>query len=330
MTLIHRYSKALTSLAQVRRACVPPACYASGLTGLSARTAKSNQLGRRHLHSGLETGPVFSRLPKSGRNHTRDNLTTSGSFLSRWTIKHSNRINGVFGRGRAALYSTAAADHKEPLLLYTFGTPNGRKVSVYLEELKAAYGLEYEPHKIDISQNIQKEPWFVALNPNGRIPVLVDRQRDNFTVFETASILLYLAQHYDVEHRFWFDPRKDSNDYSTMLQWMFWAHGGLGPMQGQLNHFRKAAPVELPYAIKRYLDETERLYNVMEIRLADRDFLAGPGKGQYSIADINAFPWIAGHGFSGIESLQKWPALNAWFERISEREAVKKGIPVPY
>lgn len=139
-------------------------------------------------------------------------------------------------------------------MLYTAGTPNGFKVSIHLEELKAAYGLEHELvsyhilepryptdnqcssyEKIDIGKLTQKEPWFLALNPNGRIPVLVDRSRNNFVVFETAAILLYLSQHYDKDYKFWFksDDENGGNDYSQMLQWMFFAHGGVGPMQGQ-------------------------------------------------------------------------------------------------
>ncbi|TFK40619.1 glutathione S-transferase [Crucibulum laeve] len=214
--------------------------------------------------------------------------------------------------------------------LYTAGTPNGRKVSILLEELKGLYQHEYEVEKIDISKNTQKEPWFLKMNPNGRIPVLVDRLRDEFVVFETGAILLYLAQHYDKSLRnFSFDPNGQPNDYSTMLQWMFWAHGGLGPMQGQANHFQRFAPVDIPYAKKRYLEETERLYGVLQMRLETREYLAGPDKGTYSIADINAYPWIAGHGFCGIENLDSWPALKAWFDRISERPQVQAGMQVP-
>ncbi|KAH7922043.1 glutathione S-transferase [Leucogyrophana mollusca] len=219
----------------------------------------------------------------------------------------------------------------KPFLLYTAGTPNGRKVSVFLEELKAIYGsaVDYDVEKIDISKNTQKEPWFIKLNPNGRIPVLVDRSRNNFAVFETAAILLYLEQHYDKEQKFAFDPAKQPNDYSEMLQWIFFAHGGVGPMQGQSNHFRRAAPEDIPYAKKRYLDETKRLYNVMEIRLADRDYLAGPGRGTYSIADINVFPWVRGHTFAGIETLDEWPNFKAWFDRIEARQGVQAGVAVP-
>ncbi|KAL6308427.1 glutathione S-transferase [Sparassis latifolia] len=223
----------------------------------------------------------------------------------------------------------SSASTKRPLLLYTAGTPNGRKVSIMLEELKATYGIDYDVHSIDISTNEQKEPWFIKLNPNGRIPVLVDRQRADFPVFETAAILLYLEQHYDTAQKFGFDPAAQPNDYSEMLQWMFFTHGGIGPMQGQANHFIRFAPEDIPYAKKRYLDETKRLYNVLNIRLTDRDWLAGPERGVYSIADMNAFPWVNGYSFCGIESLDKCPNVKAWIARNLERPGVRAGIAVP-
>ncbi|KAG5648301.1 hypothetical protein DXG03_004873 [Asterophora parasitica] len=218
---------------------------------------------------------------------------------------------GLGRRFQSTASSQTAADSSEPaggLLLYTAGTPNGRKVAVLLEELKAAAGVQYFVRPISLRENEQKEPWFLALNPNGRIPVLRDVARGH-TVFESAAILLYLETHYDKERLFGFDPVREEESYSEMLQWVFWAHGGLGPMSGQASHFRNAAPVEIPYAQKRYTEETERLYGVLELRLADRDHLAGPGKGKYSIADINAQPWVAGHKWAGIDSLDSWPGL---------------------
>ncbi|OJT10504.1 Disulfide-bond oxidoreductase YfcG [Trametes pubescens] len=215
------------------------------------------------------------------------------------------------------------------LLLYTTATPNGHKVTVFLEELKAAYGVEYDVEKIDISKNTQKEPWFIKLNPNGRIPVLVDRNRDNFVVFETAAILLYLQQFYDKDGKFGFDKEKDPNNYSELLQWIFFAHGGVGPMQGQSNHFHKYAPEDIPYAKKRYSEETKRLYGVLEIRLQDRDYLVGPGRGTYSIADINVIAWIRFHKIAGIESLDEWPRLKDWVERATSRPAFQEGVTIP-
>ncbi|CAG8656308.1 15445_t:CDS:2 [Acaulospora colombiana] len=126
---------------------------------------------------------------------------------------------------------SSSTENEKGLLLYTWSTPNGRKVSIFLEELKAAYGTNYSVEKIDINTNIQKEDWFIAINPNGRIPALVDNSRNGFKVFESAAILLYLASHYDKDRKFSFEPGSD--DESEMLQWIFFTHGGIGPMQGQ-------------------------------------------------------------------------------------------------
>lgn len=216
------------------------------------------------------------------------------------------------------------------LKLYTASTPNGRKVSIFLEELKAAYGIGYDVQRIDMSKVEQKEPWFIKINPNGRIPAIVDRTRggpDGFPVFESAAILLYLAQHKDTEHRFWFKPDEQPEDYSEMLQWIFFAHGGIGPMQGQAGHFIRLSE-DIPYGKKRYTDETKRLYGVLEIRLKDRDYLAGPGRGVYSLADINSYPWVAMHNYVNI-SLDEWPAVKAWVERMAEKPAVKSGWQIP-
>ncbi|GLB33737.1 putative glutathione S-transferase [Lyophyllum shimeji] len=220
------------------------------------------------------------------------------------------------------------ASSPKPFILYTAPTPNGHPISVFLEELKAVYpGIEYDVQKIDISKNVQKEPWFLKLNPNGRIPVLVDRSRDNFPVFETSAILLYLAHNYDKEMKFWF-PLEDAKNHSEMLQWLFFAHGGVGPMQGQANHFNRFAPEDIPYAKKRYIDETKRLYGVLEMRLKDRDWLAGPGRGKYTVADVKAIPWVRIHAFAGIESLDEWPNVKDWVERAEARPAFKAGLEV--
>ncbi|KAJ7459770.1 glutathione S-transferase [Mycena latifolia] len=218
----------------------------------------------------------------------------------------------------------------KPIMLYTAGTPNGRKVSVFLEELKAAYKLEYDFQKIELGKNQQKEPWYIALNPNGRIPVIIDRARDDFPVFETAAILLYLEDHYDQEFKFAFDPATQPKEYSQMLQWIFWAHGGLGPMMacsptGQAGHFTNLKEL-IPYAKGRYVDEAKRLLGVLEIGLKDREYLVG---GKFTLADINAQPWVAGHKFCGIESLDEWPNLKRWFDNIAARDAVKAGFAIP-
>ncbi|KAG5716546.1 hypothetical protein E4T56_gene16346 [Termitomyces sp. T112] len=217
----------------------------------------------------------------------------------------------------------------KPFLLYTWPTPNGLQTSVFLEELKAVYPeLDYDVERIDISKDIQKQPWFIEINPNGRIPALIDRRRGNFAVFETAAIMLYLAHNYDKDFKLWYDPVKNPNEYSEILQWTFFAHGGVGPMQGQSNHFNRFAKEDIPYAKKRYLDETKRLYGVLEIRLKDRDWLAGPGRGKFTIADIKAFPWVRGHAFTGIETLDEFPNVKAWLARALARPAVQKGLEV--
>ncbi|PVF99687.1 glutathione S-transferase [Serendipita vermifera] len=199
------------------------------------------------------------------------------------------------------------------LVFYTAATANGKKVSVFLEELKSAYGVDYSVEKIDLYKSVQKEPWFIAINPNGRIPALVDNTNKGFK--------------YDKDRKFSFEPGSD--DESEMLQWIFFTHGGIGPMQGQLNWFTKLAPEKIPYAIERYLNETKRLYSVLEIRLKDRDYLAGPDRGTYSLADMNCFPWVNGHGYSGIESLDPWPGVKAWTERLKARPQLLAGLAVP-
>ncbi|KIK57993.1 hypothetical protein GYMLUDRAFT_75087 [Collybiopsis luxurians FD-317 M1] len=206
------------------------------------------------------------------------------------------------------------------ITLYTAPTPNGFKVAVFMEELRGAYGLDYEVRAMDMPHAEHKEPWFIALNPNGRIPVIVDRNRNDFAVFETAAILLYLQEHYDPENKFGWDPKESPDEYSEMLQWLFFAHGGVGPMQGQLMHFRNAAPEKILYGIDRYINEVKRLYGVLDIRLGqDRDYLAGLGKGKYSIADMNVLPWLRIREYAGIPSLDEWPNVKRWCETSLSR-----------
>ncbi|TGO90260.1 hypothetical protein BPOR_0072g00170 [Botrytis porri] len=209
--------------------------------------------------------------------------------------------------------------------LLTFGTPNGHKISILLEELKAAYGKQYTYQTINIMENIQKEEWFTKICPNGRIPAIVDHNRNGFAVFEGAAILAYLTRNYDVERRFSFE---EEDDRSRVEQWVAWQHGGLGPMQGQANHFYRLAKERIPYPTQRYIGETERLYGVLDTHLANREYIVGPGKGKYSIADIANFSWVNVAYFAGVD-LAKFGNLEEWWKRISEREAVKKGTSVP-
>jgi len=225
----------------------------------------------------------------------------------------------------------------KPIKVYTAGTPNGQKVHNFVEELKEAYGsktgfsCEYE--SIDMSANQQKEDWFLKINPNGRIPAITDPNSspDEFHVFETAAILLWLEKEYDPDHLFSFSStEQDGERYrNEALQWMFFVHGGIGPMQGQLNHFGHYAPEDIPYAKTRYLNETKRLYSVVESRLEGREWLVGPGKGKYSIADINAFPWMAWGQYSGVAYNDIGPNTMAWLKRNMDRSAVKAGMNIP-
>ncbi|KAJ5047446.1 uncharacterized protein L3040_003273 [Drepanopeziza brunnea f. sp. 'multigermtubi'] len=209
--------------------------------------------------------------------------------------------------------------------LLTFGTPNGHKASIILEELKAAYGLQYTFQSINIMENIQKEPWFTKVSPNGRIPAIVDHDRNDFAVFEGAAILAYLTRHYDTENKFSF---KDADDLSRCEQWVAWQHGGLGPMQGQANHFYRLAKERIPYPTQRYVGESERLYGILDIQLADRDYLVGPGRGKYSIADIASFSWVNVSFFAGLD-ISQFKNVERWWKSIEARPAVQAGLKVP-
>ncbi len=198
--------------------------------------------------------------------------------------------------------------------LYTWTTPNGRKVSIALEEM----GLPYAVHPVPIKTGVQKEPTFLAINPNGRIPAIVDRDADDFAVFESGAILIYLAEKTGL-----FMP-SETKARSIVIQWLMWQMGGLGPMHGQANVFNRYFPEKIPSVIKRYQDETRRLFTVMNIRLADHAFLAG----DYSIADMACWPWVMQHDWAGV-AIDDLPHLSRWLAEIGERPAVKRGFDVP-
>jgi len=220
----------------------------------------------------------------------------------------------------------------KPITLYTVGTPNGKKVSIFLEELKAAYpDFEYEVYAIDFSKNEQKEEWFLKHSPNGRIPAIYDPNNDH-SVFETAAILLWLEKKYDPEHKFSWGSDEPNGEKlrSQALQWIFWVHGGVGPMQGQANHFVRYAPEQIQYGKDRYINETKRLYGVLEKHLEGRDWLVGEGKGKYSIADCNAYPWLHLHAWAGVPHADVGPNVRNYILRNWERPAVRKGSDVPH
>lgn len=201
--------------------------------------------------------------------------------------------------------------------LYTWGTPNGRKVSIMLEEV----GLPYRVHPIDIGKGDQFEPEFVAINPNSKIPAIVDADGPDGTpiqVFESGAILVYLA-----EKTGRFLPA-DPRGRTQVLQWLMFQMGGVGPMFGQAHHFRRFAPERIPYAIARYTNEASRLYGVLDRRLGEAEYLAGA----YSIADMATFPWVARWEWQGIE-LSDFANVKRWHDAIAARPAVQRGMAVP-
>ena len=192
--------------------------------------------------------------------------------------------------------------------LYTWSTPNGRKVSIMLEET----GLPYTAHSIDITKNEQFEPDFLKISPNNRIPAIADRSNGQ-TLFESGAILMYLARK---TGRFW--PNGGEAHWQT-VEWLMWQMGGLGPMAGQNHHFAHYAPEKIPYAIDRYVNETNRLYGVLNKRLADREFIGG----DYSIADMASYPWVVPYKNQG-QDIEQFPHLKRWLETIKARPATER------
>ena len=201
--------------------------------------------------------------------------------------------------------------------LYTWKTPNGRKVSVMLEEC----GLRYNTHAIDIGKGEQFAPEFLTLNPNGKIPAITDSDGPDgepIALFESGAILVYLA---GKSARFL--PASDRGKYLA-LQWLMFQMGGVGPMFGQVHHFLRAAREQVPYAINRFVKEKDRLYGVLDKRLGETEYLAG----EYSIADISTFPWVARHEWHQTE-LRNFPNVKRWFDIVGARPAVQRGMAVP-
>lgn len=205
---------------------------------------------------------------------------------------------------------------QQPIDLYYWPTPNGWKITIMLEELGAPYTLHY----VNIGKGEQFEPSFLAISPNNRMPAIVDPQGPDgkpVSVFESGAILQYLgrkfAKFYPVQERARIEVE----------QWLMWQMGGLGPMAGQAHHFRQYAPQKIPYAIDRYTNEVNRLYGVMNQRLADREFLAG----DYSIADMACIGWVVPYERQG-QNLDDFPNLRRWFNTMKARPAVFKGIDI--
>ncbi|MGM3175286.1 GSH-dependent disulfide bond oxidoreductase [Dickeya lacustris] len=198
--------------------------------------------------------------------------------------------------------------------VYYAATPNGHKITLFLEEAN----LPYQLHRVDISAGDQFKPDFLAISPNNKIPAIVDRQPQDggapISLFESGAILLYLAEK---SGQF---LSQDVRERTATLQWLFWQVAGFGPMLGQNHHFNHYAPQPVPYAIERYQKETERLYTVLNTQLQQVSWLAGE---HYSIADIATYPWVVSHARQRID-LAAFPAVKQWFERIQARPATQR------
>jgi GSH-dependent disulfide-bond oxidoreductase len=199
--------------------------------------------------------------------------------------------------------------------LYTAPTPNGWKVSIALEEL----ALPYSAHLVDILKGEQKEPWFLLINPNGRIPAIIDRGAADFRVFESGAILIYLAE--TTGRLMPSEPKARSR----VLQWLMFQMGGIGPMMGQANVFFRYFPEKIQPAIERYQNEVKRLFGVLDRHLEDHEYLGG----DYSIADIANWSWVRTHNWSGV-AVDHLPHLKRWLGAIAARPAAAKGITVPF
>ncbi len=198
--------------------------------------------------------------------------------------------------------------------LYTWTTPNGRKASIAIEEL----GLPYTAHAVDISKDEQFKPDFLKISPNNRIPAIVDRDANDFSLMESGAILIYLA-----EKAGKLLP-SDKFKRARVIEWLMWQMGGVGPMLGQIHHFLRGAKDKAPYAEERYVKEGKRLYGVLDKRLADREFVAD----DYSIADIAIWPWISRYEWQTID-MNEFANVRRWYTAIAKRPAVVKGYDVP-
>jgi GST-like protein len=202
--------------------------------------------------------------------------------------------------------------------LYTWPTPNGRKVSIMIEEC----GLPYRVIPVNLGTDEQHSPGFTAINPNGRIPAIVDANGPGetpITLWESGAILMYLAEK---TGRF---LAANGSDRPRTLQWLMFQVSAIGPIFGQLHHFLRTAPEPVPYAIGRFLREKDRLYGVLDMQLGDAEYLAGT---EYTIADIATYPWVARHERHQTD-LGDFPNVRLWFERIGARPAVQRGMVVP-
>ena len=200
--------------------------------------------------------------------------------------------------------------------LYTWHTPNGRKVSIMLEEI----GMDYNVHSINIAKDEQFQPHFLEVSPNNRIPAIVDKDNNNYSLFESGAILMYLA-----EKSGKLINKANPDEYFRTIEWLMWQMGGVGPMFGQVHHFVKYNKGKSVYAEERYSKEARRLYGVMDKRLGHHQYISG---NEYSIADISIWPWTARFDWQEID-LNDFPNVVRWYKELADRPAVQKGWLVP-
>jgi GST-like protein len=217
---------------------------------------------------------------------------------------------------RAGLHANAGSRVLATMIeLFTAATPNGWKISIALEELALPYTLRH----LQLGKKEQKEEWYLKINPNGRIPAIIDHDNDGFAVFESGAILIYLAE--KTGRLMPADPK----GRSRVLQWLMFQMSGVGPMMGQANVFYRYAPEKIPYAIERYQREVRRLFEVLERQLGANEYVAGP---DYSIADIATWTWVATYGWAGV-SKEGLPQLQRWIGLVGSRPAVQRGRNIP-
>jgi len=212
------------------------------------------------------------------------------------------------------------------LELLTYGTPNGHKASILLEELKEAYGLEYTFQAIDLFTGVQKDAWYTALNPVAKIPILVDHSNNDFVVRESQAIVYYLARHHDQEHKFSFT---DPLDASRCDQWISFGTSELSANVSLSLQFYRFIPLRIPFPTQQFVQRAQRAFDILNAALENRDYIVGPDRGKYSIADIVNWPYVNISMFAGVGELGRWKNLEEWWSRINAREGVKRGVGIP-
>ncbi|GAQ91203.1 glutathione S-transferase [Klebsormidium nitens] len=265
----------------------------------------------------LSLPSLESPLPQLGALIHRRSFLSGGARIG--AIK-SATWQHVTGQGASRSQTTMASADK-PIQLYSLATPNGQKIGIFLEES----GIPYEPHLIDIGKGDQFSPEFVKINPNSKIPAIVDPNGPNgeeVRVFESGAIMIYLAEKYNSP----LYPKDDPAKKAETLGWLFWQVGGLGPMLGQVGHFFRFTKEDVPYAKERYLTEAKRLLTVLDKALEGKEYLVG----DYSIADICCVTWVKGLSFydKAVLDIDDYPNSKAWVERIFARPQVQKGVKV--